>query len=98
MSTQLSLDNEERQIDQMLDQCWASVADDGPTLIQHLIYVSCNIRCMSRILWTARNMKSHWIAIHLEVNDCPPDKFNGDPTYYTMLVVISSLILWSLPD
>ena len=27
----------------LLDQCWASVVDDGPTLIQHCVSVSCSL-------------------------------------------------------
>ena len=30
-----------RHIDLMFDQCWAEVVDGGPTLVQHLFYVSC---------------------------------------------------------
>ena len=30
-----------RHIDTMFDQCWAEVVDGGPTLVQHLYYVSC---------------------------------------------------------
>ena len=30
-----------RDIDKMLDQCWASVVDGGPTLVQHLFNVAC---------------------------------------------------------
>ena len=30
----------------MLDQCWATVVDDGPTLIHHCVSVSClSIMC-----------------------------------------------------
>ena len=37
---QLNDPGETRDIDPMSDQCWASVANAGPTLIRHRIYVS----------------------------------------------------------
>ena len=30
-----------RDIDTMLDQCWASVVDGGPTLVKHWVDISC---------------------------------------------------------
>ena len=30
-----------RDLNSMLDQCWATVADGDPTLTQHRIHVSC---------------------------------------------------------
>ena len=33
-----------QDIDSMLVQCWASVVDDGPTLNQHWVNVSCLLR------------------------------------------------------
>ena len=37
----LNLSQQTRDIDLMLDQCWATVYDAGPTLVQHWVDVSC---------------------------------------------------------
>ena len=37
----LNLSQQTRDIDPMLDHCWASGVEGGPTLVQHLVDVSC---------------------------------------------------------
>ena len=37
-----------RDIEPLLDQCWASVVDGGPTLNQQWLNVSCLVGCPSR--------------------------------------------------
>ena len=38
-----------RDIQPMLAQCWSSVADDGPTLRQHWLNISCLLNSIATI-------------------------------------------------
>ena len=46
----ICLSQQTRGIHPMLFQCWASVEDDGPTLKQHLVNVSCLLECPFKII------------------------------------------------
>ena len=41
MQSATSLNQQTRDFDPMLDHCWASVVNGGPTLVQHFVDVSC---------------------------------------------------------
>ena len=50
-------------IDLLLDQCWASVVDDGPTLIQHWV----DVLCLWGIVYRSTGTKTTPFCLNFEV-------------------------------
>ena len=102
----LPLPRQARDIDSMLGQCWASVYDAGPTLVQHWVDVSCLPRradeaaslqpCqLARFTWAAPESFPIFLHGQFQVNFAMADP---QPTAINLELLSRQILSPSLPE
>ena len=82
----------------MLVQCWASVKDDDPTMVQHLLDVSCSLGypwykwnesgfmplvCIYRLNWAKRTSWGWWDDTVLQTQDSKFEPWRSEAKHAT---------------